>query len=42
MSVTVLREKSYVPNAGAHRVSIPVGHNGQAAIEHVVLDVKFD
>ena len=42
MSATVLREKWYVPNAGAPLVSTPAGHNGQAVIEHVVLDVKFD
>ena len=42
MSVTVLREKLYVPNEDAPVVSTPAGHNGQAVIEHVVLDVKLD
>ena len=42
MSVTVLREKLYVPNDGAPVVSTPAGHNGQVVIEHVVLDVKLD
>ena len=42
MSVTVLREKLYVPNEDAPVVSIPAGHNGQVVIEHVVLDVKLD